>query len=434
MSRNLRQHLARRRDIDEDRERGSLPMAMLVMLVGVILTAAMAPMAINQHRATTFDQTRVHSLDAAQAGIDVMVGKIRTATGSLGADPANGIPGGDPSQLPCTNASDQTLVPLTGKVGVGSESYSVTIQYFVTDPVAHVATPMTCVSGHGPYDSASSSVVPSYAKIVSVGTDGVDPATKGGGSLGRTITSVYGFEVDNRNIGGGIIRVYPAAGDGSSEFCFDAGAGTPTAGVTTISLQPCSTTYPPAAQQTFAYNGDLTLQLVSSVGTTVNGVTYRTGLCLDIANISSGTTPVAGSPLVLKQCGNSDGTIIWSQQWAFDAYAAFHAGVSNSITTGSLSTQCIAVPVSGTPAVHAAGAISLKTCDGTFPTATNTWVASGSVGAGAATNPASMQYINFQQFGECIHDPRGDTTAPYLIAGSCLPEPQALIHRAPTRS
>ena len=74
------------RHVRQQPERGSLPMAVLVMLVGIGLSATFAPMAINQRKSTTFDMARVHALNAAQAGMDVMVGKIRSATGSQGGE------------------------------------------------------------------------------------------------------------------------------------------------------------------------------------------------------------------------------------------------------------------------------------------------------------------------------------------------------------
>ena len=296
-----------RRRLQDDR--GSLPLAMLVMLVGLGLTAALAPAAIMQRRSTTFDSTRVHALHAAQTGVDVVVGKIRNATGSNG---------GDPTKLPCTTDSHTGVTtPITGPVDSGTASYSVTVQYFVSDPVAHPsAVAMLCVPGQGTYDQASGSIVPSYAKITSNGLDSA--ATPDGGTAGRTLVSVYAFDVDNSNISGGIIRVYPSSTDGSALWCLDTGSGTPTDGVTQLSLQPCSTTFPPAAQQVFAYRTDLSLQLVNSIGTVVNGVTYRYGLCIDDSTFNAGlTAPANGSALVLKQCGPL-GNPVWSQQWSFD--------------------------------------------------------------------------------------------------------------------
>lgn len=403
LSLRLRNRLGRLR---EQPERGSLPMAVLVMLVGIGLSATFAPMAINQRKSTTFDMARVHALNAAQAGMDVMVGKIRSATGSQG---------GDPAKLPCTVSADQaTPMPVIGAVGTGPASYSVTLQYYVSDPVAHPgATPMRCVTGYGTYDPGSGSVTPSYVKITSVGTDGT---SANGGTQGRTLTAVYAFDVDNSNISGGIIRSYPASADGSALWCLDVGSGTPTDGVTQLELQPCSTSFPPSPEQTFAYRTDLTLQLTTSIGTVVNGVTYRNGLCIDVSSISSGV-PVNGSTLVLKQCG-ALGSPVWSQQWSFDDHSSLQAPTSGSASTGSLSGRCMSV------ASHAAGqVVKLGTCDNSLTSPIDAWIPSPAVGAGAATDPTSNQWINFQQFGRCINLPNSDPTALYIIAPTCKQNP-----------
>jgi hypothetical protein len=390
-------------------ERGSLPMAVLVMLVGIGLSATFAPMAINQRKATTFDMARVHSLNAAQAGMDVTVGKIRAAIGSQG---------GDPTKLPCTVSADQsTPIPVTGAVGTGTASYSVLLQYYVSDPVAHPgATPMRCVTGYGTYDTASGSVVPSYVKITSTGTDG---PSANGGTQGRTLTAVYSFDVDNSNISGGIVRSYPASADGSAQWCLDVGSGTPTDGVTQVSLQPCSTSFPAAPQQVFAYRTDLTLQLTTSIGTVVGGVTYRNGLCIDDAAFNSGSTaPASGTALVLKQCGPL-GSPVWSQQWSFDDHSSLQAPTSSSASTGTLSGLCMTVTS------HAAGVpVKLGTCDNNLTSPTDAWIPSPAVGAGAATAATSNQWINFQQFGRCINVPNSDPNAVYIIAPGCKQNPR----------
>ncbi|HTZ42888.1 MAG TPA: RICIN domain-containing protein [Jatrophihabitans sp.] len=400
-------HWLRRRWARLHDDRGSLPLAMLVMLVGLGLTAALAPTAIVQRRATTFDATRIHALDAAQSGVDVMIGMIRNATGSNG---------GDPTQLPCTlDTHTGVTTPVTGPVDNGSSSYSVTVQYYVSDPVAHPgAVPMLCVAGSGTFDQASGSIVPSYAKITSAGTD--NAITPDGGTAGRTITSIYAFNVDNTNISGGIVRIYPASSDGATQWCLDVGSGTPTDGVTQVSLQQCSTSFPPAPQQVFAYRTDLTLQLVNSIGTVVNGVTYRNGLCIDDTSFGSGS-PANGTTLVLRQCG-ALGSPVWSQQWSFDSYSSLQAPRSNSGSTGTLSGLCMSA------ASHAANvAVRLGGCDRNINSATDAWIPSPAVGAGAAAAPTSHQWINFQQFGRCINVPGSDPREIYVIVPTCKQNP-----------
>lgn len=391
-------------------DRGSLPMAMMVMVIGLTLTSAFIPNLISQRKSTTFDTTRVHSLNAAQGGIDAIIGKIRKATNSGK---------GDPTKLPCTtDASQSQTTPLTGNVAAGSASYQVTIQYFVSDPTVQASpVPMRCVPGYGTYDTASGSSVPRYARITSTGSDNVGGVTANGGSPSRTLSTVYKFQVDNSNISGGAIRSYPNGTSEATIWCLDVGSGTPTAGSTALKLQQCSTTYPPAAQQVFAYRTDLTLQLTSSIGIVVGGTTYTTGLCIDIRDTSS-TAPISGSPLILKKCGPL-GSPVWSQQWSFDDHSSFQAATSSSASTAALSGQCMTV------ASHTANtSVTMGTCDNILTSPTDAWIPTPSVGAGAAAAAGSMQWINFQQFGRCINSPNSQVNPPYIIAPGCKQNPK----------
>ena len=64
MTRFLRSSWLRARLADD---RGSLPMAMLVSLVGVLLSALLVPVLLDQAQTTTFDSTRASSTGAAGA-------------------------------------------------------------------------------------------------------------------------------------------------------------------------------------------------------------------------------------------------------------------------------------------------------------------------------------------------------------------------------
>ena len=55
-------------------------MALMAVLVAGMLGALILPVVLAQNRSTRFDMTRVHALHAAQAGVDVAVGKIRAST------------------------------------------------------------------------------------------------------------------------------------------------------------------------------------------------------------------------------------------------------------------------------------------------------------------------------------------------------------------
>ena len=58
-------------------ETGSMAMYLMFAIMGMALGALIVPMIITQARTTRSDTSRVHALDAAQAGLNVMVGRIR---------------------------------------------------------------------------------------------------------------------------------------------------------------------------------------------------------------------------------------------------------------------------------------------------------------------------------------------------------------------
>ena len=99
-------------------DRGSLSMVMLVVIVGLGLSALMVPLIITQNQSTSHSDTRVQALHQAQAGVDAMLGRLRFAASDGG---------GAKTMLPCYGDGNGALAwsqesPPTG--------YSVTLQYF----------------------------------------------------------------------------------------------------------------------------------------------------------------------------------------------------------------------------------------------------------------------------------------------------------------
>ena len=77
-------------------DQGSMPMALLVTLVGMALSAALVPFVVSQVSSTRTIDGAHHALQAAQAGIDVALGQLRAAGDHGGT-------GGDLESLPpCT--------------------------------------------------------------------------------------------------------------------------------------------------------------------------------------------------------------------------------------------------------------------------------------------------------------------------------------------
>ena len=387
-------------------------MLMLVILVGMMVGGLLVPLIITQHRATRFDTSRVHSLDAAQAGIDAALGQIRAALATDGT--------GDSSLLPCATTASHH--PITGLANSdGRAAYSVYIDYYTGGTAAAPTGLMPiCAKGHGPYDGAST-VTPTFAVLTSKGTDG--PAANGS-SIGRTLVSTYVFETSNANISGGTIRIYSADHD-TTNWCLDVGGAYPAAG-TVVRLLQCSTSVPVAPQQKFGYRSDLTIQLTSSVGSVVGGVTYTNGLCIEPQSLNIGATaPLLGTPLVLKQC-KTVGSPAWSQQLSVDRHRSIQASTSTSATTDNLSNLCLTVDLvsSGGNLIHGVdNAVTLQTCDGNLTSPTDAWVPSPAIGAGAAVKTDSLQWINFYQFGRCLNATNNDPDAMYMTAPGCRQNP-----------
>src|SRR4051812_29402072 len=73
-------------------DRGSMPMALLVSLVGMALSAALVPIVVGQITSTRTVSARAFALQAAQAGIDVALGQLRSAVGTTGAGDLESLP------------------------------------------------------------------------------------------------------------------------------------------------------------------------------------------------------------------------------------------------------------------------------------------------------------------------------------------------------
>ena len=141
---------------------GSMALYLMLAIMGLALAALMVPMIITQSHTTRSDTSRLHALDAAQSGVNVMLGELRAAQ-------IEGV--GTSALLPCDSASGVVN-------GVGSASYTVSIDYYMADPVTLPdTTKMRCLDGYGTYDEVTDNFTPKFARIVSVGRDG--PSGKG---------------------------------------------------------------------------------------------------------------------------------------------------------------------------------------------------------------------------------------------------------------
>jgi hypothetical protein len=280
----------------------------------------------------------------------------------------------------------------------GPATYTVSIAYYMADPVTTAnPQPMSCVPSYGTYDPVSDSFTPRYARITSVGKDGTP---SNGSTRGRTLTATYVFRTTNTNIVGGRIRIYPASST-SAELCMDAGQAAPAAGAL-VKLQPCAT--PPKDQQIFAYRSDLTLQLLSSITPTSEG------LCLDTSQPAT-----VGKNIVLTAC-QPLGAPFFSQQWSFNDNGGYQAALSTSANNGILASVCISAP-----SQNAGIQVTLANCsEGNTSSPTQAWIPSPAVGAGAAQAP---QLVNYAEFGRCLDVTNQNVNSDHLIDYPCKQNP-----------
>jgi hypothetical protein len=186
----------------------------------------------------------------------------------------------------------------------------------------------------------------------------------------------------------------------------DAGSAAPSVG-TPVRMQPCS---PGSAQQKFAYNTNLTLQLTASV-TDTNAL----GMCLD-----AGTPHNNGAIVVFQNCGS---VTLPQQQWSINDSANFE-GTTNGSTLDGFCLNVQNPDTAGSLVVLGNGTKCKQAYDNV-----QTWSPDAAVGAGAAGTETG-QLVNFNQFGRCIDvteqnvtykDPVTDDT--YLIVWPCKQAP-----------
>lgn len=355
-------------------DRGSLMMAMLVSLIGLSMAALLAPIVITQIGATRVDVRRVHTVHAAQAGLDAVMAQIRAADDGAG----NGVR----ASMPCG--------PLTGSVGGGTaEQYHVSIYYVAFDPQRKMteaqswfaANDIGCTTGVGPAS------LPSFAVAFATGT-------ADGGN--RVLRGAYRLRTTNQNIAGGRIHIFRTGG-GANDLCMDAGSTTPAAG-TTLRMQICDVNQD---DQLFAYTTSTTLLLVRSVT-----AAQPTGMCLDAGDPRKNKDPVLLQPCVSPAPSR--------QQWRYNSNAQF-VGLA---ADGTEETAGLEMRQPNTPSSLVEIAKPVK-WPGSYNNY-NSFSPDAAVGPGDA-GPKYNQLVNYKQFGRCLDLDGGDYSIGYLIAWPCKP-------------
>lgn len=352
--------------LGHDDDRGSLPLAMLIVTVVLALSATLVPVVVRQIKSTQNYDQRHTALDAAQAGLDVMMARVRAASDNKQNGYLEDLP-------PCTMSGT------AGVSGGGTElSYAVTVVYRDQDGDEIP----NCVVND----------VPATAVVTSAGTSG---------SVTRTLTATYVFSTSNTNIPGGRIKIASST-TAMGEQCLDAGSAKSPAAGTPVTARKCNG----SSQQQFGYTPDLYLKLIYSESSAA-----PSGTCL-YANPTrvSGTTPVVFQPCPTVRS--------WQFQWALDGNSVFHATTSAVKSDGSFCMN-IKNPTSTTDR-----AVVLAGCGSTSNK--NVWYSAPGVGAGMAGD-STNQLVNYKQFSRCLDVTNKNMGSSYMIAWFCKQDPGALV-------
>lgn len=361
-------------------DRGSMVMAALLIMVASMLALLLVPLIIAQINTSRFDTRRGHALDAAQAGVDVVLGQLRSATSS-------GV--GDLGKLPCGTT-------FAGAVSTGGTArYEARVYYFSADPRGHddwagdSTKQISCLSGQGV------AVTPGYGMVVSRGTDSTTGSFDTVAT--RTIHATYVFKTKNNNVPGGLIHSYGS----DPELCLDAGSSSPAIG-TVATFRPCAAG---TAQQLWSFNTNLTISLAA----TVNGPSDL-GVCL---SAPAAYPHASGDPVTLQNCSSTTSP---QQRWGYN-------GSSNFVATTSAGRQDSLCMGPASPNTADAN-LTLVSC-GARDTG-HAFSPDGAVGAGNADG-AHKFLVNYNQFGRCLDITNQklpqDAGTKYLISYPCKVAP-----------
>ncbi|WP_250008361.1 ricin-type beta-trefoil lectin domain protein [Actinoplanes sp. M2I2] len=344
-------------------ERGSMPMAMLVVTVVLSLSALLVPLVLRQIKTTQNLTERNLALNAAQAGMDVMMARVRAAADQ---DDQSGYLENLP---PCTLTGD------AGTKAAGERlAYTVTLTYRDQDGLD-----MPCPATD----------VPTTAIVTSVGV---------GGSTRRTLTATYVFSTSNTNIPGGQIRI---AASTLGNQCMDSASSKTPKIDDPVLMAPCDG----SSRQQFGYTADLYLKLINS-----DSSDAPSGMCL-----YAGETHKAGNPLVFRPCPAVRTTTF---QWSLDGSSQFH---STSTTSKAEGGSCVNVAAPGSTANRS---VVLGGCSGN--TSTVIWRSATGVGAGMAGD-STNQLVNYAQFSRCLDVTGKSMNATYMIAWFCKQDPGGVV-------
>jgi hypothetical protein len=370
---------------------GSLPLAMLLSIVGVGLSVLLMTTTLQLQGVTRVEMGRSAALQAARTGLATALANIRAAKNADGT--------GLVSKLPC-RPEEPKEPHISGPTVDGTARFEATIFYLSRDPGRHDAA---WAAERG---KRCTTVIPAFAYVVSSGVTAA-------GGFRRTLFGTYAFKtILKGNMPGGQLQVFKMPG-AKHDLCIDAGA-LPKAG-DEVTMQPCvdQPDGTPVARQKFGYQPNLTLSLVAP-----ELKLPPSGLCLD-----AGTVQAVGNAVTLQACGT---TTLIRQQWSFNTASGFF-GTSDGKT---LNNYCFSVETPDTPDSRlvlnsTAGGLTNgnPACNTNYPNNNQSWNPEPAVGAGAAGLPVTRQLVNFEKFGRCLDITLEDVSVPYEVVFPCKQTP-----------
>ncbi|WP_167050534.1 ricin-type beta-trefoil lectin domain protein [Salinibacterium sp. ZJ77] len=350
----------------DDRGAALIMVLTLIILIAGI-TVAVTSILVAQAPAVYHAERSSQTVYAAQSGMQVALGQIRTAE-SAGF--------GDRSKLPCT---------ITGAIDSEDDAttYEVSVRYYMDDPSDrpsswrdNPANFRTC---------ATLSATPYYALLTASG-QGASVVGLADGDGDRTLQAVYTFRVSNVNIPGGRIL------NQAQTHCLSADSAGHDAKVRFRTLAQCVTDG--EARTSWVYDTDYQIKLSSTLA--------GTPLCI--------TGPVSGTATqdaVLRACQTN--STRWNQLWNWDGDYSWW-GQKNPISAGR-SGFCLAPTNSTATLTGQYLQVRSTGCSGQFSP-------SAEVGAGAASK-ATNQIVNYQEFGRCLDVTDVDINKAFMISYPC---------------
>ncbi|MBI5162222.1 MAG: ricin-type beta-trefoil lectin domain protein [Micrococcales bacterium] len=334
---------------------------------------------VNQPRSIYTVQRASKTVYAAQAGLQVALGQIRTATA---APDAFGKVYGSKAKLPCT---------LSGSVDGSSDStsYSVTLSYFTSNPAGQsaawqAANRLSCSSPGG------LAITPAFALIASQGT-ATSIAGLPDSVANRAVQGIYAFDVTNVNIPGDLIL------DGAQGYCLYAVSASVGSLVTYQPVASCTAD----TLDKWVYTTSYQIQLASTVGTPL-------GLC-----VTGPTRGNASQDAVLEACRT--GSSRWNQLWSWTgSYTWF--GQNDPIANGN-SGFCLGSGQGNATNLTGKYLQVIKNCG-----VSGTFYPKSGVGAGGAST-ATKQLVNYKEFGRCADVTNQDYTSAFYITYPCKQDP-----------